>query len=125
MIVKKLDTVIFSPSSLEVLVEKIDLAYKKRLGNTTAERKTLTKAKTKAMRRMKNIYNLVAKGVADKFDLEQLKEVKAEVLSLEEKLNELETRAIPYLIKEQIVKVINHFQSAINKKSAENLRAII
>lgn len=55
----------------------------------------------------------------------QRKEVKAEVSSLEEKLAELETRAIPYLTREQIIKVINHVQDAINKKSAENLRAII
>lgn len=125
LVIRKIDEVIFSPSSIEVLIDKIDAAYKKRLGDTTSERDELMKTKDKAMRRMKNIYNLVAEGIADRFDLDQLKEVKKEVLSLEEKLAELDVQSIPHLSRDQIIKVIEHFQGAIKSRSAENLRAII
>lgn len=74
---------------------------------------------------MDMLYNQIEEGLADEYDLARLKKVKEEMNGIKSKLASLNESPINSLTAEQIESVLNHYQSAIKTKSAENLRALI
>lgn len=64
---------------MDILIDKISIAYEKRANKSGAERDALLKTKAKLMRTMDNLYKPIEKGTADDFDRQRLNDVKAKV----------------------------------------------
>lgn len=102
LIIEKIETNIFNSSNMDKLVEKLSLAYAKRMKSSRNEKTTLFNQKEKAVKRMNNLYSIVEDGLADEFDKQRLMEVKQEILKIEKELSDIENHSAPYLNREQI-----------------------
>jgi len=126
LVLRKLSELIESPKALERVISKVSAAYNEIADKKSNERKLLMDKQGKLKKAMDNLYNLVEDGTADSFDLDRLKKVKVDLLTVQKSLTEINEQPMPSITTEQILEYIDKkFIPAIKNKSADNLRAII
>lgn len=92
IILQKIKEVIFELKVCKFSAEKISVAYEKRLIGYKKEYAAILQLKEKATRYMDKLYESIADGSTSKFDREKLKNCKAEIIKLGNRLAQLDER---------------------------------
>lgn len=102
---------VFSPEVINNIIAMMKESYDHMVTESKNNSTTLLEQKAMAERKLNNLYKIIEDGSADAFDLERLKNTKAEILEINKKLDNLQSIAeCPALNHEEIINTLELFR---------------
>ena len=106
-----LEKEVLSPQSTNNIVDMMIEHFNKIVSESQNNKTALLEEKANAEKKLHNFYKIIENGIADSFDLERLQNIKAEIIEINKKLDNLQNVAnCPELNKCEIFETLREFK---------------
>lgn len=107
-----LEKEIFTEEVINNISNMMVESYKQMVDESQNDTSTLLEQKAMAERKLNNVYKVIEAGSADNFDLDRLKIIKAEILEINKKLDNLQNIVkSPVLTQDEIIQTLELFRT--------------
>ena len=106
-----LEKEIFHPKCVNNIIDSMIESFNKMITESQNSTASVMEEKAMAERKLNNIYKIIESGSADAFDIDRLKKIKAEILEINKKLDNLQKAVeCPALTREEIYATLEKFR---------------
>ena len=116
---------ILLPDTRKTIIEEMQKGYGEFNDDIENKRRELSNEKVRAERKLSNLYRIIEDGDVDDFDLDRLKNAKAEVLAIRQELEKLPCEKFPPLAVQQINAAFDAFAVAVSNGEEKARQAVI